>query len=204
MRTVKFLVVEGLDRTGKDTLSTNFGLKTNVKPMTINRFTQINTETYYGITREQFKSQDRYFVSEVGKAMAIAEFMQMLSHIIDYSERNEFVVARSFVSTVVFDWVRGINHSGLSDTILMILKNFEIAHNLVLDLRLLKLYVSREEQMNRGSSYNSFEQNHYDRIKTAFEAYKNPFIFDDHVMELDTTDLTPIQVFERAKTFLFT
>jgi thymidylate kinase len=200
---VKLLMIEGMDRAGKDTLAYELERQTYTKNIKLNIFGPINHDTYYDVNRTMLGSaKSPYFKNVVGEAMAISEYMQVLSHVLDY-RRTAFVMARSFVSTVVYDWVRGLGRTGLSDTIYEMTKVFEAKNNIKLDLRLLKLYVSKSEQRARGSTEDSFEQLNYDKILECFNAYNNTLLFD-RILTIDTSNMRQDDVLKEAETFLFT
>ncbi|AKE44899.1 hypothetical protein AU106_gp268 [Sinorhizobium phage phiM9] len=196
------LIIEGLDRSGKDSLA--FDLRMfRVENIKVNDFSATGNKPYYNITRSMFKNDDATFVSDIGNAMAIVEFMQALTWIEQFPLRDRFVMTRSFVSTVIFDGIRGIKEDILSDTIVKMIDQFTNDTGIELDIRLLKLFVSKEEQVKRGSDVQSFEQIHYDRIKSSFEIYADNLIFND-VLEIDTTDRHQGEVLELTRKFLFT
>ncbi|QNH71841.1 hypothetical protein P9VFCI_114 [Rhizobium phage P9VFCI] len=205
---VRVLVVEGVDRSGKDTLVRKLGENA------IHQFKHNNLETnlhreYYGITRSNMKSDNAEFVSRLTKSMAIVEFMQLLAFIKRYHfEHDMFSVARLFPSTVVYDAVRGIKPDfSLKSDLLRIKLRFEQENDIEIDMRLLTLFVNAAVMIERGSTTDSFEIKNYHRIEHEFEEYtmneiSYPIMFNKSKM-LNVTTLSMDEIVTLAENFLF-
>ncbi|QIG69709.1 hypothetical protein EVB81_140 [Rhizobium phage RHph_I46] len=207
---VKLLVVEGLDRTGKDTLCERFHWDSDAVHIELNEFRDFPKHTYYDTTRQMMRSNKKSFVSAVTNAMAVTEFMQVLSFIKNYSDMgsNSFSVARLFPSTVVFDLVRGVEESRLDTLIAQIKKTFEEENDIKIDMHLLTLVTNKEEMLQRGSTEDSFEIVNYDTILDYFMEYTTDHSFSKTLFKkafiFSVTGMSFDEVFESAWNFLFT
>jgi thymidylate kinase len=207
---VKLLVIEGLDRTGKDTLAEHFEEYAVLRHRHNNLGRGLDKE-YYEITRSNMKDSDPYYVSAITSAMAVSEFIQLLSFIkrcVVRHGRRSFVVPRLFPSTVVFDAVRGIQkRTRLEANILKMKERFEKENDIEIDMRLLTLFANRDTMIQRGSTEDSFEIKNYDKIVLEFLMYTQkeidrPVMFSKSGM-MDVSSMTEEEVYEFANTFLF-
>ncbi|AIK68392.1 hypothetical protein P10VF_179 [Rhizobium phage vB_RleM_P10VF] len=209
MKEVKLLVVEGLDRTGKDTLCERFHYDSDVCWIKYNDFNhQATRDEYYNTTRTMMKHPSNRTVSKITTAMAIAEFLQVLSYIKFSIARGltEFVVTRAFPSTIVFDEIRGIAND-IEVTIKMMREHFEIENDIKIDMRLLTLFISPDHMKARGSTEDSFEIKNYEKISQCFERYteyesSSRLIFSK-ARNKTINEWSEDQLFEYAKNFLF-
>lgn len=190
--TKKLLILEGLDRSGKDSLAFDLQKK-SVMIIRVNDFSMTGNQPYYETTRMMFKSGKSLFASEVGRSMAIVEFLQALTWMRQFHYWDKFVLVRSFVSTLVYDSIRGIKGDDVSNTIMEMITEFEKNTGWELDVSLLKMFVDKEDQLYRGSSQDSFEQVNFDSIKRGFELYTDSTIFSREV-GVNTSKMSPDKV----------
>ncbi|QGZ13894.1 hypothetical protein PP939_gp214 [Rhizobium phage RL38J1] len=204
----RVLVLEGLDRTGKDTLARRFS-ENAVFEFKHNNFDINLHREYYDITRSNMKSDNKEFVSRITNAMAISEYMQLLGFIKRYVGYgyDDFVVPRLFPSTIVFDAVRGAALTRLEEVILEIKKRFEEENDIEISMRLFTMFVQPQTMIERGSTKDSFEIKNYDKIAFHFAKYSERERLVHRVFEkaliANVDDMTIDEVYELAENFLF-
>ncbi|QIG68075.1 hypothetical protein EVB55_140 [Rhizobium phage RHph_Y68] len=206
---INLLVIEGLDRTGKDTLAERFHYETDAVCIEHNQFRDFTQKEYYETTRTMMRDPINQFVSEVTTAMAITEFMQVLTMIRRYEKDGlrDFCISRLFPSTVVFDAIRGIKNE-VEDRIQTLLYNFERANGIQINMKLLTLLATKEVMKERGSTDKSFEIRNYDEIVKTYSKYTNEHASKRYLFKkaavLNVSNMTKDETFESARTFLFT
>jgi thymidylate kinase len=198
----KLLIIEGLDRSGKDSLAFELQ-KDGVHEIRVNDYNFCGKDRYYETTRQMMKSDSVNFVHEITTSMAIVELMQTLTIMKQLSYIDTFSIARSFPSTSVFDEIRGVHNTSFNYTIDKILRQFERENDVQIDLYLLKLFVSKEEMERRGSAEDSFEWINYSKIRREYEEYENNVVFTK-TFSIDTTNLQYEEIRKQAANLLFT
>ena len=190
----KLLIIEGLDRAGKDAVFKKLHRSGDVIKLT-KPYSDFERE----FIRKVFISDKKDLVSSLSKGMAVVEFTKILSEIADLAEGDgePFGVVRSFISTYVYEVVRGSNPPNeIFCDIQELIQEWEKTFNLKLKIKPVILTVSKEMALRRGMESDSFECINYDKIRHVFEN-EIPWLLrgTEKPEFVDTTNMTINEVY---------